>query len=870
MTRIVLLVAMVLTGGLAAGTAFPARAAEPPAANPRNLNDLTILGPNYPRVFFFRAAEGGPSRPAVRYEEWDAEFSRLMGIMGKCLDEEVLGRERRNPEFFSRFKHDHPQQVVLLHLNGNSRDPRYHTERYSAGHWIYRRATTITADVPAEMGQTEIQVRDARDFKIETGRYKTSQDDIGLFGITAEGKHDWNYCEQVQLTAVDLRTNTIRVKRGCYGTKPLAFRAGQSRAAAHMVEGPWGKNNNLLWFYNFSRFCPRDAQGRTCADLLVDDLAAWFGPGGKLAAFDGLEFDVFFHETHGDTDGDGELDNGVVAGLNQYGIGTVEFARQLRARMGDSFILQGDGALGPGGARSQRAFGLLNGIESEGWPNLNQWEMDDWSGGLNRQSFWQDNARPPAFNYINHKWVEPLPGRPGEHKNPEVSPARHRLVFAAAQFTDAMLCYSFPPRAENGRIGIWDEFRCGTANRLGWLGRPEDAAIHLAATTANLVPSADLSERIRGDVEVRETAGSLVLTPKNPQASAVDFSIPDIPTDGSDLVVLVTLKGEPLRGYPREVARFAQVEVSGGARSLVGGDPDEVGMALRGQRETPLDAETGARVQYRPRETIGARTMAGYAIHPPYQGGKGYVYWCREVEVPEAAELRFSLEMSERSPSRSDGVWFQVWVAEVVQGRPGDYERVFEQTTKAHEWLPCTVPLTAWAKKRVRLKFVGDCGPQDNATTDQGFWGDVRLGIAGITEAADTPAKSYMTWVNDRSFTSSFYFREVNSAQVNLAFRIEGREPVTLEKISVHAHPDSMVRLFEHGLVLANPSPQPYTFDLSKISPGRRYRRLAGSPSQDPATNNGQPVDARVTLAAKDALFLANEGLVPIAAESNP
>ena len=59
---------------------------------------------------------------------------------------------------------------------------------------------------------------------------------------------------------------------------------------------------------------PRDAQGRTCADLLVDDLAAWFGAGGKLAAFDGLEFDVLFNETHGDTDGDGELDHGVIGG----------------------------------------------------------------------------------------------------------------------------------------------------------------------------------------------------------------------------------------------------------------------------------------------------------------------------------------------------------------------------------------------------------------------------------------------------------------------------------------------------------------------------------------------------------------------------
>ena len=124
----------------------------------------------------------------------------------------------------------------------------------------------------------------------------------------------------------------------------------------------------------------------------------WFGDGGVLEVFDGLEFDVMFNQTHGDTDGDGDEDDGVIDGVNQYGIGVVQFARQLRDRMGDDFIIQGDGALGAGGSRSQRAWGLLNGIESEGWPNLNDWEIADWSGGMNRHFFWRDNARPPALS----------------------------------------------------------------------------------------------------------------------------------------------------------------------------------------------------------------------------------------------------------------------------------------------------------------------------------------------------------------------------------------------------------------------------------------------------------------------------------------
>ena len=98
--------------------------------------------------------------------------------------------------------------------------------------------------------------------------------------------------------------------------------------------------------------------------------------------------------------------------------------------MGADFIIQGDGALGPGGLRSQRAFRILNGIESEGLPNLSDWDFDDWSGGLNRHGFWLANAHPPAFSYINHKWIEPVPGQPGRTRNPDVPFSRHRLSLA--------------------------------------------------------------------------------------------------------------------------------------------------------------------------------------------------------------------------------------------------------------------------------------------------------------------------------------------------------------------------------------------------------------------------------------------------------
>jgi hypothetical protein len=823
---------------------------------------LNILGPNYPRVFFFRGCESWPSRPNVSFEDWSADFGRLSGIMGKCLDEEVLGREAHNPDWFSRFKREHPQQVVLLHFNGNARDPLHAPANYFPGHWIYRKATRITADVPAATGETEITVEDAGDFQVNAGRYRTSNDDIGLFGITADGKHDWSRCEQVQLVAVDKKTNTIRVKRGCYETQPLAFKAGQARAAAHQAEGPWGKTNHLLWFYNFTTHCPKDAAGKTCADRLVDDLAVWFGPGGKLAAFDGLEFDVMFNETHGDTDGDGEPDDGVVAGVNHYGIGMVEFARQLRQRLGPDRIIQGDGALGPGGRHSQRAFGVLNGIESEGWPNLNDWQFDDWSGGLNRHAFWQANAFAPAFSYINHKWVEHVPGKPGEQQFPEVPFARHRLVFAAGQFVDAMICYSFPPPGKNrGHIGIWDEFVCGTANKPGWLGKPEGAAVHLAASAPDCLGATGeaLAKRIQGRVTKRATDAGVVIAANSQNDSETSFTIPGVPAEGGNLVVFLTMKAAASMGYPLELARFAEVGVGGDERSLLKRKPEQTGMAVRGKSEQPIAASSGARVNFGAATKIGDKLLPAYAVHPPFLNGKGYVFWCADIDVPANSELRFQLGMGEKSPQRSDGVWFSVHAAPLDGQAPGAFTKLFEESTQKHEWLPRSVPLAKYAAQRIRLKFVADCGPRDNAVTDHGYWGDVKIAPAGLTKDQATPPQERMTWMNDKPFTSTFYFRGLRSKTVDLTFRVEGREPVTIERVTAHAQPDAMVRVFEHGLVLANPSLAPVTFDLAKLTPGRSYRRIQATPQQDTQANNGAPVGDRVMLGPLEGLFLLRD-----------
>jgi hypothetical protein len=343
---------------------------------------------------------------------------------------------------------------------------------------------------------------------------------------------------------------------------------------------------------------------------------------------------------------------------------------------------------------------------------------------------------------------------------------------------------------------------------------------------------------------------------RDPAAEDLRFAIREIPADGKDLYVTLEMTAEPVPGHPAEMARFAQVGVSGGMIDLMAAPPLVTGIKLRGAaQQGPLDQARGASFRRRS-TTIDGTTLPAYFVHPPYKNGTGSTFWTQEVDVPETYELRFSIGMGELSPERSDGVRFEVHAAKVDDGTVGTYEKLFEATSKAHQWLAQTVALGDLSGNRVRFKFVADCGPQDNATTDHAYWGNVRLVRSGTDDRQITEARQHMTWVNDRLFTSTFYYRHVQSETVNLSVTVEGSPPVTIRCVTAHAHPDAIYREFENGLVLANPSHWPYTFDLQRLTPGRRYRRLQATPAQDVETNNGQPVGTTVTLGERDALFL--------------
>lgn len=827
---------------------------------------LPAVSGNYPRVFFFRQSEGLARQSRISFDHWEASFSRLMGIEGKVLDEEIPNTLPRNLEFFTKFKLRHPGQLVMLHFNGNARDPRFAIDEYDAGHWLYYVGSKVLGDVPAEEGTTEIQVEDPTCFLTGIGRYRDRNDDIGLCELDESGRPNWRASEQVQLLAVNRPKKTILVKRGCYGTTPRRFLAGRAYAAAHATEGPWGRNSNLLWYYNYATCCPRDERGKTCAEILVEELGRLFAPGGELSHFDGLEFDVLAHHPAAgrrlvDCDADGNPDEGIVDGVNAYGIGVIRFLEALRARLGEGKLILADGQQDAGG---QRGFGIINGIESEGFPTLRDWMMRQWSTAINRHNFWNQFSRPPVFSYINHKYVEPGT-EPGVQTTPKVPFATHRLVFAAAVMTDAAICYSFaPPNDGEFLIGVWDEFWAGTDRRLGWLGQPLGPTDTLANRTPDLLATTTENRKQNGPrlkisgAKVVWKGEHFTLEPDGQDESDLTFAIP-VELSSREAYVEFVASAESLPGYPEQMARYATCRLVPQGWLMDNIRPRDVWIRQRGEPRKPFDPATGAILRPLGQVNLAGKSCQALQAHPPYIGKVGSVEWECVIKPQRGDMLHFATGMGERAPGKSDGVVFRVEAVNLAANpaEDGKTQVLFEKLQVESRWSEHAVPLSKYQGQEILLRFVADAGPRDNATTDHAYWGDVWLGQGKPPTAAVIAEQG--TWLGRKPFSAGFFFEELPPGKYEVRFRVEGNLPIHVQKLALYPAADARFRVFEHGVVLANPSLHEVTFDLNTIAPGRRFRRLKGSSNQDPLTNNGAAVGETIVIPPKDALFLIDE-----------
>jgi hypothetical protein len=361
-----------------------------------------------------------------------------------------------------------------------------------------------------------------------------------------------------------------------------------------------------------------------------------------------------------------------------YGDGVVEFCRVLRSVLGEQRLIMADGSFR--NEEQQRATGHLNGIESEGWPNLQDKDVADWSGGLNRQLFWRDRGRDPALNYINHKFNDPQATSTKE-KHIGVDYNITRLVFAAAVFTDSAITYMLSPEGTGMRSsGVWDELVGGELRRPGWLGRPLGPAKHLAYDAPELLAgSRRLNNSESEDALIEREAEAVKVTARNSRADKIHIRLKKVPVEGGNLFVTLTARGAP---------------------------------------------------------------------------------------------------MSRAAP------------------------------------------------------------------------GIARLVHAGVG------SERFMSWLDVRDFTSTFAFHGLTENEIDLELTFESAEPVWISKLTAHAAPDVMIRDFEHGVVIANPSLAPVKLDLATVARGKTLRRLSGTTGQDLKTNDGSIVRGPIVLEPKDALFL--------------
>lgn len=567
--NLLLPVLLALGGQLSAAETEPNIAADDATQRAGRLHQLEIFTDGYPRSFQFWTT----TRQMIMEGEVDPAraFQALNGVASPC---------EYWPTYLA-FKKGNPRKLVYLFTQGHvfAEDPcqfdPIDRSLFFAGHWVYFEGCKVTADIAAESGQTVVPVADPGSFHMMPPKrpgWRETPEDVVLTRLDALGRPDWHAAEQVRLVSVDPEAKTITVERGCYGTKPLAFQGGRAYAASH-AWWDWGSNGGISWTANYSPQCPRDKQGRSAADLLLERFSGLFQPGGELEVYDGLEFDVMnFRPTSTnrgrrrfDTDGDGVADDGYRDGVNVYGIGVLDFARRLRKRLGDDVLILGDGGADD---THQRCFSLFNGIESEWWPQWNDTDITYWSNGVNAHRFWQANAADPHFSYFVHK----IGGHDRRAWN-AVPYTTHRLILAAAQFLDAAVTQFFPIPPEPGEeVGVFDELRNGRDRQLNYLGQPLGPAVSLALAAPDRFHGGgkDFSHgfltRIQGkDVEVSQQGDAVRIATSDPDATSLKFTIWSGDVENEDLTVNFTARAAPWTGYPAEVARRMTVTVSTGA-----------------------------------------------------------------------------------------------------------------------------------------------------------------------------------------------------------------------------------------------------------------------------------------------------------------
>lgn len=495
-------------------------------------------------------------------------MAELSGIMGKTEYEELLDNNPHEQIYtwFKRFKDEYPEKFVIVHMNGRGRIPNYRLEKFSPGHWLYFEGSDVQTSLPAATEskyrkEMWIEVDDPSHFRMDNGMRFNRPDDITLVRKKADGTFDWEHAEYVRL--IEIRGNQLLVQRAMFNSEARAFEAGKTYAAPHVMGGPWETTYNMVWYYNLSTACPRDARGKSCADVLLEELSGNFAEGGRWETFDGVQFDVMmsipttgYHERRkalgqrADVNMDGKQDDGMIDGVQTYGIGCYDFLTRLRAAVGPDRIIAADGRE-HGCQRTGN--GTLNGVEMEGIPEQRPYGYITWSTTYNMLNLWKPLTANPKFNYGAFRYNTP------DHLSRKEMFQYYRLGFAQSVFTDSfILCNSWLTLHEIPNLReLFDLDKHEPV--VGWLGKPLSEARFMAAeapdqlngmgnpicpgilTDAPSRPSVHASQPVTYATAEFTEEGVLEITPTK-ERDVFGFVLRNVPYISDEVYVEVTMR----------------------------------------------------------------------------------------------------------------------------------------------------------------------------------------------------------------------------------------------------------------------------------------------------------------------------------------
>lgn len=452
---------------------------------------LDIFSDKPLKQLYFRYTEG--SLRNMPQAAWLRRWSRFDGIVLKAYAEEGAPFTQKERDTLKHYKLTYPKKALLLHFNGRARDPLFQPIQGTARDFLYFSGTKNKSKISANETISKIYVEQAGVFRRSRSLPEGVYDDIVLVKVDPKNGLDWQQFEHAKLVEVNFDNRFIKVKRDITNVGRISGRQGEIHIAMHAAKGPFfSANKQRLWEYNWFAATDTVESKNTLQTSLVNFLTTELLE--KNPYFDGVSIDVltetrlskvFGYSALLDLDQDGVGDKSSSKFDDLHSLAIYQFLEKLRLQLTNEKLIIADGA-----STNQRAVGLLNGIESEGWPNFRDPELRQWSSGLNRQRYWNKFGQQPRFSYF--KLAEYL-----NRKNLKIIPSQsaRRLSVAAAILTGAAISPAHRPKGLP--FHKWPEFR-----KLSKLGKPVGEILSLrASNSTDLINEGKASQLLKKQLD---------------------------------------------------------------------------------------------------------------------------------------------------------------------------------------------------------------------------------------------------------------------------------------------------------------------------------------------------------------------------------